>query len=155
MQVQYWLDFRLKKILMRSCQSHIHIFHIIASIALFTYVRSNECWSYSWFLKCFGVNHLHNSWLTYVYQPYFILLEIFQQYAFMENNSCIIILNIANHPSSSLFIKGFPIGTKSAMGCTMVWNISTRQTKHTKQTDYFPKHIDMLWYHHMEVEKIW
>jgi hypothetical protein len=45
------------------------------------------------------------------------------------NNSCIIILNIANHPSSSLFIKGFPIGTKNAMGCTMVWKISTWQTK--------------------------
>jgi hypothetical protein len=72
------------------------------------------------------------------------------------NNSCIIILNIANHPSSSLFIKGFPIGTKSAMGCTMVWKISMWQTKQINKTNKLvPKHIDMLQYHHIEVEKIW
>jgi hypothetical protein len=57
------------------------------------------------------------------------------------NNSYIIILNRANHPSSSLFIKGFPIGTKNSMGCTMVWKISTWQTKQInkayKTTNYF------------------
>jgi hypothetical protein len=90
MQVQYWLDFRSKRILMSLNVKVISIPYSHPSYNFihgpFHNVGSNECWSYSWFLKCFGVNHLHSSWLTYVYQPYFILLESFQRVCFYGVN---------------------------------------------------------------------